>query len=371
MSLIDILTRSARGTKVPQSFLPLLQQAISEAGVRYSPEFDQLSQVRQQSAQTMRQSIGQANSAAQLESALANESLRNLNANTNPIVQKAAQYQGTQGSTGQVGTGLALGIGSTSSLLAQAARNAPVRARQQGIQALATHQQDLDKINSQRAGLLGQAGTFLTGRYGDLVTTDRKNRIDAKQFKQNLDAGFKTAGINPDGSIKQGGPKDPAVTDAPSNVAKPPSNFTGSPADWNNLSRGARDDWVKNHPSGSGPRSGGKDQYGNSRDQRLGRNSDYRKVLTDATTIVAALKQRGKPVSFGNVYAGVAPEYGSANIDVVKGAVQQALGGVDSTTYKRLTRLGVHNVKRAKQAPVVNSPTVAPGPAGTVGARPT
>lgn len=186
MSLADILMRSTRGTTVPKSYLPLLQQALSEGAVRYSPAWDQLNQVRAQSAQTMRQSIAQANSAGQLNAALANQSIRNLNANTNPIIQKLTQYDGAPGVTGLVGKGLAYGQQGVSGMLAEAAANAPIRAMQQGLQARMLHGQDLQKIDAQRSSLTGQVGTFVTGRYGGLVGTDHANRAKVSAQKRQI-----------------------------------------------------------------------------------------------------------------------------------------------------------------------------------------
>jgi hypothetical protein len=188
MALADILLKGARGAKVPQSFLPLLQQAISEAAVRYEPEYQQLNAVREQSAQTMRQRISQANSAAQLQSALANETLRNVNANTNPAISRLMAQQGAPAGSSQavVAENLGLTGQGINALLSQAAANAPIRAQQQGLQALGEHQSDLDKINSQRSGLVGQAGTYITGRYGDLVGTNRSNRAKVSAQKRQI-----------------------------------------------------------------------------------------------------------------------------------------------------------------------------------------
>src|SRR4051812_5119600 len=92
MALSDLLARSLRSTRVPRSFQPLASQALNEALVRFGPQYDQLNLLRQGSAQQMRQQVGQAESAAQLISALANETQRNINSNSNPLIQRLAQY---------------------------------------------------------------------------------------------------------------------------------------------------------------------------------------------------------------------------------------------------------------------------------------
>lgn len=46
-------------------------------------------------------------------------------------------------------------------------------------------------------------------------------------------------------------PPQPRKPETPSSIAKPPSNYTGSEADWNGMSQPARDRWVKQHPTGS------------------------------------------------------------------------------------------------------------------------
>lgn len=48
---------------------------------------------------------------------------------------------------------------------------------------------------------------------------------------------------------KQSKPKDKPKVEKPSTIADPPSNFTGSEANWNAMSRRQRNRWVKNHPT--------------------------------------------------------------------------------------------------------------------------
>lgn len=197
MALDSVLLRALRGVKVGSRQAPMLQQAVGEAVARYAPEYDQLAQLREQSAHTMRQTRSQATSAAQLISALANQTNHNIQADTNPVIQRVAAYEGAPGSSGLVGKGLAYGQRGITEILGQASLNAPIAAQQQIAKAQATHLEDLDKINSQRTSLYGQAGNFITGRLSDLASEDRKLRADVSAQKRTIKTQLATAGLDP------------------------------------------------------------------------------------------------------------------------------------------------------------------------------
>lgn len=89
------------------------------------------------------------------------------------------------------------------------------------------------------------------------------DQADAAAKHQQYVLDFKTKhGVGPK-KYKAMTPKQRAVSDrrfknqstpktpkpGPSTIADPPSNFTGSPADWNNMPRNQRDTWVKQHPT--------------------------------------------------------------------------------------------------------------------------
>lgn len=226
-------------TNIPKRFAPFYNQAASEALVRYQPQYDALEQLRAQSADQMRSRVAQARTAGAIAS------------NSAALAAKAL---------GEGPNAQAPAIQSVIGILGQRAADAPIAANQQIEQAMLEHANDLDKIHAQRASLLNQIGTFTIGRATDLVGADRKLRHDVNQQQRQLEASFKTAGVDPvTGHIVKGGPKDPHVTQlpkpkpAPSTIAKAPSWFTGSDADWNKLPRSKRDALAKQHaPKGKG-----------------------------------------------------------------------------------------------------------------------
>jgi hypothetical protein len=147
MSLAQILGLTGQ-TKIPKRFAPFYQQAGSEALVRYAPEWDNLSQLRAASAQTMRQRVAQARTAGAILNNAASMAIKDVQANPNassPALQSLLP------------------------MLTQRQQDAPIVANQQALQATNEHLQDLDKIHAQRASLLGQIGTFTIGRATDLV----------------------------------------------------------------------------------------------------------------------------------------------------------------------------------------------------------
>lgn len=190
MSLASVLAQLSRGGGLPSRFKPFANQAANEAYLRFAPEWEGLNALRAQSAGSLRQSVGQAQSAGQLTAALANEGLHNFNASTNPLIQRLAAYDQApaNSSSAVVAQNLGLGHDAVSGLLAQTARNAPIVAGQQATKALAEHQADLEKINAQRASLAGQVGAFTQGRLGDLVGDDRKLRHDTNTTSRKIKA---------------------------------------------------------------------------------------------------------------------------------------------------------------------------------------
>lgn len=81
-----------------------------------------------------------------------------------------------------------------------------------------------------------------------------------------------------------------------------------------------------------------KDPYGNTKVQRQSRTSDFRKIYSNAQQI-----HKVKPkLTWQQIFDAISPDYGSANADVLTGAIQQAtLGRVGPSTAKALTGLGV------------------------------
>jgi hypothetical protein len=201
VSLAQILSQNLRASGIPKRFQPLLGQAGTEALVRFGPQYDQLNQLREQSALQMRQAQAQATSAAQLIAALAGQQRSAIQSDTtNPAIQQALAYQKAPegSSTQRVGLGLALGRDATSNILSQVAVNAPIAAAQQGQQASAAHLQDLQRINAQRASLLGEAGNYITGRTQDLIGADRKQRSQLNQNLRTVRTRLQTAQLSAD-----------------------------------------------------------------------------------------------------------------------------------------------------------------------------
>lgn len=212
-SLAQILATVGQGRGLPQRFRPFANQAANEAFLRFAPEWEGLNALREQSAGTMRQGITQATSAAQLNAALARQGAKDFGGlPANPL-----PYEGAPGSSAAIAaTNRGLTREGTLAMLATAANNAPIAGAQQVRQLTDVHADDLAKINSQRASLGGQVGAFVQGRLGSLIGEDRKSRAAVNEQKRSLENQLITSGVNPDGSIREGGPKDPALKpDAP------------------------------------------------------------------------------------------------------------------------------------------------------------
>ncbi len=97
------------------------------------------------------------------------------------------------------------------------------------------------------------------------------------------------------------------------------------------------------HPPKDKSSSTYKDPFGNTRDARIGRTSDFRKIVEDAKQTAALHKKKtGKTLSWREVLNIIGPDYKTTNVDVLNGAVQVgALGKVGPNTAKALEALGL------------------------------
>jgi hypothetical protein len=68
------------------------------------------------------------------------------------------------------------------------------------------------KLNKQLVDLGGQRGAFTQGRLAELTSADAKARQTSHEKALGRRNSRLTGGVNPDGTIRKGGPKDPAVT---------------------------------------------------------------------------------------------------------------------------------------------------------------
>lgn len=210
-------------------------------------------------------------------------------------------------------------------------------AQQEGIGKLNAQQSQLAQQNTalkREEGLANQA--YRTKRRSDEVTsvaTSSLAGVNAAAKAAGVEQGAKRVSIaqqNADTAAKRA-----ASAGQPSTVAKPPSNYTGSPADWNALSRSARDAYVKAHPTGKGTsKTNTKDQYGNTPLQRRSAASAYKKALrigrviggNDPSQILLALTQK----------------FPSVDDTILAGAAQEAaLGHIGPKTAAHLKRRGV------------------------------
>src|SRR4051812_41193376 len=200
--------------KVPKIFRPLYQQAYGETLLRYAPEQQSLLGLLGQTEGGYQQKVAQANAAADLIQNAALTQQRNLPA--------AYQAPGNplMGLLGQRGVQAAEG------------------AKYQITGAQGQRDTDLAKIDQSLGDLGTNAATYFSTRADQLVQGDRKSRHDTNAANRTIAAEFKRTqvghGINPatgkyDPSLNR--PDKPPA--GPSTIAKPPSGFTGSPADWN------------------------------------------------------------------------------------------------------------------------------------------
>jgi hypothetical protein len=200
---------------IPRRFRPLLQQAQAEANVRFGGERSGLLALIAAAQDTYRKSVQQAHSAAAILGAATQQAQNTLADPSNPITSLAVKAQAMPGTEGAiVAQNLGLTANSARSLIAEQGVNAAAAQKYQGQQALGQYRSDLGKVQGQQQDLASRYGDYITGRYDSLVGADRKQRHDANLAAKDLAAGFAKAGVNPDGTIIKGGPKDPAVVRA-------------------------------------------------------------------------------------------------------------------------------------------------------------
>lgn len=138
----------------------------------------------------------------------------------------------------------------------------------------------------------------------------------------------------------------------PSTVAKPPSNYTGSPADWNGMTQKQRDAWVKAHTKSTKPAKPPKPTSGLG---SLSQGAEDTKVATLGNAVAWAKKFAAQGVDLATArdtllqgQSGKTSSGGKVNIPrydqwAVSAALDVAYrGGISRNNVKNLHSMGIH-----------------------------
>lgn len=215
-------------------------------------------------------------------------------------------------------------------------------AREKG-DAATTYQ--AKRISDERQAVLENAAFGLKADQADQAAQDAAARRAAQDKKARQDF-IQQMGITPKRWLnmtpdqrlawqrklaKAKNPPQPRKPETPSTIAKPPSNYTGSEADWNGMSQPARDRWVKQHPTKTTTGTSKPDQFGNTRKQRRAANDS----LTRAVTMARTTKSKDvAQIRDFLIFKNVNPVMATAAAQMV------ARGYVDAKTARQLRRRG-------------------------------